>query len=155
MHIFTSCSSTAPPLETFGAVPRGPLAPCLKVLAAFFEVLWRRPSRSPVRRASRSIGTRFVDHFFSLFNLGDFLLFRAITTPISIQNMRFYEMMIFSQNVPLRDWHIRSTLSSEQPLMNSFSVRSPSPLMSIFLKICPALSFGHPLGLFPSPSNMS
>ena len=39
------------------------------------------------------------------------------------------------------------SLSSEQPLMNSFSVNSPSPLMSIFLNSAAALTLGSPLGL--------
>ena len=50
------------------------------------EVLWRRPSRSPVRRASRSIGTKFVDHFFSL----QFRWFFTPPTKMSYNNPYFY-----------------------------------------------------------------
>ena len=68
----------------------------LKVLAACPEVLWRRPSRSRVRRASRPIGTKFFQ--FNWFLTPPTKM--SYTTPINIQNMRFYEMIIW-KTVPL------------------------------------------------------
>ena len=92
------------PLRSYGAVPRGPLPPSLKVLAACLEVLWRRPSRSRVRRASRPIGTKFFQFIWFLTPPTKM----SYTTPINIQNMRFYEMIIWKtvpsnwrKNIPL------------------------------------------------------
>ena len=102
-------------LQKFNLIPQGPLTPTL---------------RFTLRRALRSKGTKCFDHFFFQFRW----IFTpptkmSHTTPITIQNVRFYDMMIIWQTVPLRlgVWALcRENLNFQFPLSQNIGLCFPN-----------------------------
>ena len=143
MHIYTSAASTAPPFKVLWRR-------ALRVLATCLEVLWRRPSRSPVRRASRSIGTKFLTIFFNFWWFVT-LPTMSYTTPIAIKNMRFYEIMIILQTAPLPAPQLNNdSIKGHQIYMFPFQSR-----LVLFLAACPAATGPVKCRRFPSMKHPS